>query len=31
MLGLMALTTFVTAAHRTVWIATRLRRQQGTP
>ena len=30
MLGLMALSTFVTAAHRTVWIAARLRRQQRT-
>jgi len=30
MLGLMALTTFVTAAHRTVWIAARLRRAERT-
>jgi len=30
MLGVMALSTFVTAAHRTVWIAARLRRQQRT-
>jgi len=29
MLGLMALTTFATAAHRTVWIAARLRRPRG--
>jgi len=28
MLGLMAASTFVTAAHRTVWIAARLRRQE---
>jgi CDP-diacylglycerol--glycerol-3-phosphate 3-phosphatidyltransferase len=31
MLGLMALMTFVTAAHRTVWIAARLRRSEGVP
>jgi CDP-diacylglycerol--glycerol-3-phosphate 3-phosphatidyltransferase len=31
MLGLMALTTFVTAAHRTVWIAVRLRGPEGAP
>jgi phosphatidylinositol phosphate synthase len=30
MLGLMAASTFVTAAHRTVWIAARLRRPAGT-